>query len=278
MSDQMFDRKTSPSFNSIREMGNRIDFGKTAGDYAKHRAGFPDAFFERLATMKVIGSGMKALDLGTGTGTVARGLAMRGLDVTGLDKSIPLMEQAKQLDREAGVSVRYIEATAEATGLPSGTLDLVTAGQCWHWFKREDAAKEVRRILKPDGRLVIAHFDWIPLPGNVAQVTEDLIHTHNPQWDLRGGTGMHPRWMTDLGTGGFQRIQSFTFDVDTPYSHEAWRGRVRASAGVGAVMSPDKVAAFDSDLATILKDKFPEPMTVLHRVFAAIGISTTSKN
>ncbi len=124
-------------------MGTRIDFGKTAGDYAKYRAGFPEAFFERLATMDVIRAGMKALDLGTGTGTVARGMATRGLEVTGLDKSTALMEQAKLLDAEAGVAVRYVEGTAEATGFPGHTFDIVTAGQCWHWFKRAEAAKEV---------------------------------------------------------------------------------------------------------------------------------------
>src|SRR6202161_4415014 len=94
----------SAKLDTVRELGRKIDFGKTAGDYAKHRAGFPDAFFERLAKIDVITAGKKALDLGTGTGTVARGLATRGLEVTGLDKSIPLMEQAKQIDREAGVS------------------------------------------------------------------------------------------------------------------------------------------------------------------------------
>jgi 2-polyprenyl-3-methyl-5-hydroxy-6-metoxy-1,4-benzoquinol methylase len=72
----------------------RADFGKTAGDYGRHRAGFPDEFFERLQASGIIRAGMRALDLGTGTGTIARGLALRGCEVTGLDRSVPLMEQA----------------------------------------------------------------------------------------------------------------------------------------------------------------------------------------
>jgi SAM-dependent methyltransferase len=271
MESKVSTEKAARKLDSVRELGTKIDFGKTASDYAKHRAGFPQAFFERLAAMNVIADGMKALDLGTGTGTIARGLAARGLEVTGLDKSVALMEQAKQMDREAGVSVRYVEGAAEATGLPSTAFDLVTAGQCWHWFKRDKAASEVRRLLKPGGRLVIAHFDWIPLPGNVADATENLIRLYNDGWNLWGGTGMYPPWMLDLAAGGFCKIESFTFDIDVPYSHEAWRGRVRASAGVGAAMPPERVAQFDSELAAILKDKFPEPITVLHRVFAAIG-------
>lgn len=266
--------KTVRRLDAVRELGGRIDFGKTAGDYAKHRAGFPEEFFARLEAMGIIHAGMKALDLGTGTGTVARGLARHGLETTGLDKSTALMEQAKLLDAEAGLAVRYVERTAEATGFADRTFDVVTAGQCWHWFKREDAAREVRRILKPGGHLVICHFDWIPLPGNVADATENLIRAYNDAWNLWGGTGMYPQWMRDLGEGGFRQIESFTFDMDTPYSHEAWRGRIRASAGIGASsMTSEKVAAFDAELASVLREKFPEPMTVLHRIFAAIGMA-----
>ena len=77
------------------------------------------------------------LDLGTGTGTVARGLAKRGCLVTGLDPSAQMLEQAGGLDEEAGVSVRYIQAHAEDTHLPERGFDVVTAGQCWHWFDRQ---------------------------------------------------------------------------------------------------------------------------------------------
>jgi ubiquinone/menaquinone biosynthesis C-methylase UbiE len=62
----------------VRFKDLRADFGKTAIDYGRHRAGFPDEFFDRLAKSGIIRTGMRALDLGTGTGTVARGLALRG--------------------------------------------------------------------------------------------------------------------------------------------------------------------------------------------------------
>jgi hypothetical protein len=55
--------------------------------------------------------------------------------------------------------------------LPDAFADVVTAGQCWHWFNGTRAAQESRRILKRDGRIVIAHFDWIPLRVNVVEAT-----------------------------------------------------------------------------------------------------------
>ena len=248
------------------------DFGKTASDYGKHRAGFPPAFFDRLAAMGIVRAGFRTLDLGTGTGTIARGLAERGCDSIGLDRSVPMMEQAARLDREAGVSVRYVEAAAEDTGLEGASFNLVIAGQCWHWFDRPRAAAEARRLLKPGGHLVIGHFDWIPLPGNLADTTEKLIQKHNPKWKLAGGMGLYPQWLGGLAMAGFHGIETFSFDLDVPYSHEAWRGRIRASAGVGASMQPDGVAAFDAELRALMASQYPhDPVAVLHRTFAAIA-------
>ena len=53
------------------------DFGKTAVDYGKHRAGFPSELFDRLAAMGIGRAGARTLDLGTGTGTIARSLAQQ---------------------------------------------------------------------------------------------------------------------------------------------------------------------------------------------------------
>ncbi len=250
----------------------QIDFGKTAADYGRYRAGFPDELFERLIPFNIGQSGQKILDLGTGTGTLARGFALRECHVTGIDKAVPLMEEAKRLDDEAGVSVHYLEGVAEATGLAENNFDVVSAGQCWHWFDRPQAAEEVKRLLVSGGKILIAHFDWIPLPNNVVDATEKLVQHHNPKWKFGGGTGIYPAWLADVAIAGFQNIETFTFDLNIPYSHEAWRGRIRASAGISASLSLEAVAQFDAKHQELLAQQFPDdPLSVPHRTFALIA-------
>ena len=120
--------------------------------------------------------------------------------------------------------------------------------------------------------LVIAHFDWLPLTGSVVEATEALILAHNPQWKLAGGNGIYGRWFADLSGGGFAGLESFRLDVAQPYTHDDWRGRIRASAGVAASLDKDAVARFDAEHAALLAEKFPEePLRVPHRVFALLG-------
>ncbi len=73
-------------------MGMEPDFGRTAQDYAEHRAGFPESFFERLAARGIGVAGQRVVDLGTGTGTLARGFARRGCEVTGIGPAAEMLE------------------------------------------------------------------------------------------------------------------------------------------------------------------------------------------
>ncbi len=263
----------TPDIPSTRAFGEAVDFGRTASEYRRYRAGFPARFFDALETRGWIAEGQRALDVGTGTGTIARGLAERGLAVVAIDPATELLEQAAELDREAGVAVDYREGRAEAVDASDGTFELVTAGQCWHWFDRPRVAAEAIRILGPGGRIIIAHFDWLPLPGNVVEATERLILAANPAWTLSGGTGLYPQWLADLATGGFDDIETFSFDIAQPYSHEAWRGRIRASAGVQASLDEAAIARFDQAMAEILAARFPaDPLLIPHRVWAASGV------
>ncbi len=252
----------------------QVDFGRTADDYARYRAGFPEALFARLDGYGIGRASQRILDLGSGTGSLARGFARRGARVTALDLSEDLLAQARALAAAEGVEIETLRAPAEDTGLAAGAFDVVSAGQCWHWFDRPKAAREARRLLASGGKLVICHFDWIPLPGNMVAATERLIEAHNPAWTYGGLDGFHPACLGDAARAGFEGLETFSFDTRVSYSHEAWRGRIRASAGVGGSLPDARVAAFDRALAALLAADFPEqPLQVPHRAFAMIALA-----
>jgi len=249
------------------------NFGKSAEDYSTYRAGFPESIFDRLAVLDIGLPGQTVVDLGTGTGSLGRGFALRGCDVTGVDPDPRMIAAAKTLDRQANVSIKYVEAKAESTDLDSGTADVVTAGQCWHWFDHPRAIAEVIRLLGPGSSLVIANFDWLPLAGNMVEATEALIIQHNPDWHFGGGIGMYPQYLPALGEADMQEIQTFSYDMDVPYTPEAWRGRIRASAGVAA-LDPDPAREFDARLGELLATRFPaDVLAVPHRIFAIVARS-----
>lgn len=249
-----------------------VDFGRTSADYGRHRQGFPDSVFERLAALGVGAPVQRVLDLGTGTGAMARGLASRGAEVTATDRARAMTDRASELDREAGVRVRYAVAPAEALPFADASFEAVTAAQCWHWFERPRATLEARRVLVPGGALALVHLDWLPRPGSVVAATEALILAHNPSWHLGGLDGLHVSHVAELEAASFDALELFAYDHDLVYSHADWRGRIRASAGIGAALDPTAVERFDRELAALLASEFAgDPLVVPHRVFCALG-------
>lgn len=248
-----------------------VDFGRTAADYARYRTAFPAELFTRLAARGVGRSGQRVVDLGTGTGVLARDLAAAGCTVTGVDVAPELLARARE--RDTGLPITYLEAPAEDTGLPAHGWDAVCAGQCWHWFDRPRAAAEVRRLLVDGGVLAICYRDYVLEPGNVCAASEELVLRHNPGWPMAGAHGIDANsWAAELESTGFTGIEMFGFDIDVPFSHEAWRGRMRTSNGVGASLTDAQVAAFDDDLARLLRARFPEePLRVPHRIWALLA-------
>lgn len=75
-----------------------------------------------------------------------------------------------------------------------------------------------------------------------------------------------------MGHEGFSEIESFTYQESVLYSNEAWRGRIRASAGIGGTLDLEKVEAFGRLHQAMLAEMFPnDTLEVFHRIFVAYG-------
>lgn len=99
-----------------------------------------------------------ALDIATGTGNTAIAVAEHVASVVGLDVSPGMLAQArKRAEEEGRTNARFEEGSAEALPFADASFSLVTARHAPHHFR--DAGtflQEVRRVLRPDGRFVMA--------------------------------------------------------------------------------------------------------------------------
>jgi SAM-dependent methyltransferase len=155
---------TTPPANPNKALWEKGDFTRIASTMRESG----DQLVERIGVSR----GLKVLDLGCGDGTTALPEASRGAEVLGVDIARNLVDAGNRRASEAGLSnVKFQEGDAtNLQGLPDKTFDLVVSifGAMFA-PKPFDVAKEMVRVTKPGGRIVMGN--WIPNdPTLVAQI------------------------------------------------------------------------------------------------------------
>jgi hypothetical protein len=136
--------------------------------------------------------------------------------------------------------------------------------------------EEAQRVLCPGGTLALAYNSYLAGHSAVACETEDLILEFNPSWLMSGSTGMFPELVDEVIHGGFKLVEQFCYDHDEEFSHARWRGRIRTCSGVGSGgLSPSDVVRFDDTLGHLLSRKYPDPMSIEHRVWCVVASSAS---
>ena len=127
------------------------DFTGLADDYAKFRAGYaPQVARAILGYLGRDPACVDAVDIGAGTGIWTRILAGRGLhSVIAVEPNDDMRGQGMASSR--GSQIVWRKGSAESTGLPDESADLVTMASSLHWADFDKACEEFCRILRPDG-------------------------------------------------------------------------------------------------------------------------------
>jgi SAM-dependent methyltransferase len=133
--------------------------------------GFFQAFAEELLDRAHLSKGERLLDIATGTGIVLRQARARRPDlgrVVGLDLTPGMLAVAR--DRSEGLDIEFVEGDALSLPFEDGSFDVVTCQQGLQFFPdREQALREVVRVLAPGGRAVVACWCEIDeAPGHLA--------------------------------------------------------------------------------------------------------------
>lgn len=132
-------------------------FALVAAAYERARPGYAAGAVELLARELDLRPGRTVLDLGAGTGKLARQLVATGARVVAVE---PLDE----LRAFVPPGIEAHAGTAEAIPLPDASVDAVVVAQAFHWFDEAAALAEIRRVLRPGGRLALVSNRREPSP------------------------------------------------------------------------------------------------------------------
>ena len=131
-------------------MDNTQRFSNRVEDYVKYRPHYPEAVISWMRDNYYFDAQWEVADVGSGTGISTELFLRNGNRVYGVEPNAAMREKAEELLAGYAGFVS-MNGTAEKTGLPDGAVNLVVAGQAFHWFEPDRARAEFVRILRPGG-------------------------------------------------------------------------------------------------------------------------------
>ncbi|MFK7776136.1 MAG: class I SAM-dependent methyltransferase [Saprospiraceae bacterium] len=129
-------------------------FSQKVETYIKYRPGYPSTLIDFFSN-KIQGTKDAIIaDIGSGTGILTEPFLKNGNVVFGIEPNKEMREGGEQF-LENYPKFQSISGTAEATNLPSSSVDFIMAGQAFHWFDVEKSKVEFERILKKNGQVLL---------------------------------------------------------------------------------------------------------------------------
>jgi len=174
-------------------VSSKAYFEEVAQQWDTLRQGFfSEAVREKAYAVAGVQRGKTAADIGAGTGFVTEGLIQRGLQVIAVDQSGAMLTEMMRKFVDYGM-ITYRLGEAEALPIPGATVDYAFANMYLHHVESPSGAiREMARILKPGGKLVITDLD--------EHRFEFLRTEHHDRWlgFKREDVG---RWFVEVGLG-----------------------------------------------------------------------------
>lgn len=251
------------------DSGKAFDWGRVSSEYAKYRDIYPQEFYDKIISLGLCTKGQRVLDVGTGTGVIPRNLYSYGANFIGADISENQIEYAKMLAKGNSQDIQFIVSSAEDIDFPKDSFDVITACQCFFYFKYETVIPSFARMLKPNGKLAVLYMAWLPFDDKIAGASEDLILKYNPKWSGAGET-KRPIILPDFVDEYFDTVHSEEINLNIPFTRESWHGRMKACRGVGASLTEEEIEKWEIEHKQLLEKIAEESFEVKH--YAAIKV------
>jgi len=204
-----------------------LRFSSRVAAYVRYRPRYPAAFVPLLARECGLTPVAVIADVGSGTGFLAELFLENGNRVYGVEPNREMREAGERL-LARNPRFTSVDGRAEATTLPSASVDLVTAGQAFHWFDRPSARREFARILRPSG--------WVVLVWNVRRkTTTPFLRAYERlllEYSIDYRTVDHSNVTDEMIADFFHPGTCTVFSVDNPqvFDYEGLEGRLMSSS------------------------------------------------
>jgi len=217
-------------------------FSNRAEDYAKYRPGYPREILHLMGASCRLGPESVIADIGSGTGLLSRIFLENGNRVFGVEPNAEMRSAGEEyLRRFAGFT--SVPGSAEAVALPDGSVDLVVAGQAFHWFDVERTRTEFRRILKTGGSVVIVWNERLLDSTLFLREYEELLRQLGT--DYARVNESYPRNEQMQEFFGKNEFRSHTLPNFQEFDFDGLSGRLRSSSYAPAPDHPQHVPMMD---------------------------------
>jgi SAM-dependent methyltransferase len=216
--------------------------------YERGRPDYPAAAIARICAGLDLRPGRTVLDLAAGTGKLTRLLVPSGANVIAVE---PVREMRVELERRVpGIVV--LAGAAERMPLTDRYVDGVTVGQAFHWFREEEALREIHRVLQPGGGVALiwnARDERHPVQAALSAVI-DPLQGDTPRRKDRG-------WKTLLPESGiFERCERALFEYEQVVDEDGLVARVVSMSFIAA-STPDVRADVEARVRAIARTAEP---------------------
>lgn len=216
-----------------------LRFSNRVADYRRYRPGYPPELVAWLRDEISLDRTWIVADAGCGTGLLAIPFMANGNLVYGIEPNAAMRAAAEEAFAREPRFVG-VDGSAEATTLPDASVDLVMAGQAFHWFDAARAQREWKRILTPGGRALVVFNSRRVETTSFMRAYDEFLVTHAV--DYQGVD--HRRVLGDNLRSFFDEMSEWRFDHARSLGYDELRGLSMSSSYVPAPEHPKHAAFF----------------------------------
>ncbi|MHA2007259.1 MAG: class I SAM-dependent methyltransferase [Promethearchaeota archaeon] len=196
-------------------------FSSRVEDYIKHRPRYPPELIEFMRSSRLLSKEHILADVGSGTGILSENFLKNGNKVYCVEPNTEMRNAAERLLKDYPNFIS-IDGSAEDTNLHKNCVDIITAGQAFHWFDIKMTKIEFKKILKPYG--------YVALIWNNRRKTEKGFSCQYEQLIRKYGTDYHVVRSSELNIDEFFKYKRKIFYNYQDLDFNGLKGRLLSTS------------------------------------------------